>query len=240
MLSKILSDVFEFRIMKKNLTNFFTLLIIGTTLICCEKDKNKGIPVDGDGNVYDTVVIGTQVWLKENLKTTKYNDGYPIPLIKDNALWSTYPVGAYCWYENSPIYKEIYGALYNWHATRSELFCPDGWHVPTKEEWAIMIDYLGGDNVAGSKLKEAGFEHWKSPNEDATNEFDFYALPGGSRYFGDGSFDYIKTTGYWWTSSPYQDETAAWRVKLTYHDGWAEIGAFNKPTGMSIRCIKDK
>lgn len=117
---------------------FVPILILGASyLTSCEK-KGSGLPVDCDGNEYDTVVIDTQTWLTENLKTTKYKNGDPICLVTDDTKWSSSQIGSYCWYDNNPDYKEIYGALYNLKATSSNFICPDGWHVPTKEEWSIM------------------------------------------------------------------------------------------------------
>jgi len=208
-------------------------------LTSCEKRKDTGLPTDGDGNAYDTVVIGTQVWLKENLKTTKYNNGWAIPLVTDNAEWTTYPIGAYCWYNNDPTYKDEYGALYNWHAARVELLCPVGWHTATEEEWITMINYLGGESNAGGKLKETGFTHWQSPNEGATNETGFTARAGGMRYFGDGSFRNIRSISNWWTSTPSNNERSAHRVDISYIVDWASTGSYRKNTGYSVRCIKD-
>jgi len=221
--------------------SFKSLTILGFLILnSCEKEKNSGLPTDGDGNKYDTVVIGTQVWLSENLKTTKYSNKVSIPLVTDNAQWASTTSAAFCWYNNDPSYKDSYGALYNWWAVNVSYLCPVGWHVPSQEEWTILIDYLGGEYEAGGKLKETGFTNWLSPNEGASNETGFTALPGGNRYFGDGSFEGIRSIGYWWTSTKMNDETAAWRVRMFYQNNLAKIGAFNKPTGMSVRCLKDK
>lgn len=221
--------------------SLISLTIFGSLILySCEKDKNSGLPTDGDGNDYDTVVIGTQAWFAENLKTTKYNNGVSIPLVTDNTQWASTTSAAFCWYDNDPSYKDSYGALYNWWAVNVSFLCPVGWHVPSKEDWTILIDYLGGEYMAAGKLKETGFAHWQSPNSYATNETDFSALPGGSRYFGDGSFESIKSIGYWWTSSPAEyNETSAWRLRMFYQDGWAKLGTIKKPTGKSVRCVKD-
>ena len=128
----------------------FLGLIIGSSFILsCEKKENSGLPKDGDGNEYDTVVIGTQVWLTENLKTTKYINGDPIPLITENTTWTTFERGAYCWYNNDPDYKDTYGALYNWYAAKlSKFLCPLGYHVPTMDEWTTLANY---DGCSGSR-----------------------------------------------------------------------------------------
>jgi uncharacterized protein (TIGR02145 family) len=226
------------KIIKYSLISIF---ILGSLIFNnCEKNKNSGLPIDGDGNEYDTLVIGTQVWFSENLKTTKYNNEVSIPLVTDNNQWASTTSAAFCWYNNDPSYKDSYGALYNWWAVNVSFLCPAGWHVPSKEEWTILIEYLGGEYVAGGKLKESGYTNWLSPNEGASNETGFTTLPGGSRYFGDGSFEGIRSIGSWWTSSTMNDETAAWRVRMFYQNTLAKIGTFNKPNGYSVRCVKDK
>jgi uncharacterized protein (TIGR02145 family) len=158
----------------------FTLLGVtfSTVMLFGQIHEQQSImAIDIDGNYYTTVKIGTQVWIAENLRTTKYSNGTPIPYIEDNKTWSgltlgVVKTGAYCWYNNdSAKYKNIYGALYNWYAIiDSNGLCPDDWHVPTDGEWAILENYLGGNSVAGGKMKETGLEHWISPNKDATNE----------------------------------------------------------------------
>jgi len=215
---------------------FVPLLILGTLgLTSCEK-KASGLPVDGDGNYYDTVVIGTQVWLKGNLKTTKFNSGAPIHLETDPSKWYPVSLPAYCWYDNNEGLKDTYGALYNWRAARLGTLCPKGWHTPTIEEWTTMINYLGGEEVAGGKLKETGTTHWIS-NEGATNETGFTALPGGGREW-NGTYDLIGLHGTWWTSTPSYDDNA-WKVNV--YAGGPEIGSVIFPTeaGYSVRCVKD-
>ena len=149
---------------------------------------------DIDGNVYHAVVIGTQTWMVENLKTTKYSNGDPIP----TAVTSLTP-GAYCMYNNDAVtYKADYGALYNWYAVAdSRNIAPAGWHVPTKTDWTTLTDYLGGESVASGKLKENGSSHWLTPNTGATNSSGFTALPGGFyNYYYDNSYG-VGLRGYW-------------------------------------------
>jgi uncharacterized protein (TIGR02145 family) len=143
-------------------------------------DVETNTVTDIDGNIYHTVTIGTQVWMVENLKTTKYRNGDPIPNVTGNA-WAALTTGAYCWYNNdAATYKATYGALYNWYAVAdSRNIAPTGWHVPTDAEWTTLTTFLGGESVAGGKLKETGTNHWTSPNTGATNETGFTALPGG-------------------------------------------------------------
>lgn len=140
----------------------------------------KGTVTDVDGNVYQTIGIGSQFWIAENLKTTKYNDGTSIPLVTDNRDWSLLFTPAYCWYNNDEINNKItYGALYNWYTLNTGKLCPSGWHVPNNTEWAVLASYLGGPEVAGGKMKVPGTDYWNSPNTGATNSSGFSAFPGG-------------------------------------------------------------
>jgi uncharacterized protein (TIGR02145 family) len=152
---------------------------------------------DIDGNGYDTLHIGTQIWLAENLKTTHYNDGTPIPNVTDDTAWSGLSIGARSYYSNdSTQYDKVYGPLYNWHAVETGKLCPTGWHVPTDAEWTVLTNYLGGD---GGKLKEVGTVHWNN-STGATDEFGFTALPGGRR-LDSGAFSFIGDYGYWWSAT---------------------------------------
>jgi len=160
-------------------------------------------------------------------------------LITENIIWTTYAIGAYCWHCNNPANKNTYGALYNWYAVNVGALCPVGWHVPTKEEWTTMINYLGGENIAGGKLKEVGNTHWQYYNEGATNETGFTALPGGGRSPNDGTFGSTGYGGSWWISTPEHHETSAWRVDITCLTNGAYIRALSKHSGFSVRCIKD-
>lgn len=215
-------------------TRFFSLILIYLILtLSCEKEKT-GLPVDGDGNTYDTIVIGTQTWLQQNLKTSKYRNGDQIYLISDNEKWISWQIGAYCWYNNDPeTYKNTYGALYNWNVAKANI-CPTGYHVPTTVDWKTLIDNLGGVYDAGAKLKEAGTVHWLSPNVGATNESGFTALPGGERLAGDGSFILIGKSGIWWASDDSKLINLSTASKV--------VGESSLPSnfGCSIRCIKDK
>ena len=206
----------------------------------CKKEKEDPpeTVTDADGNVYNTVIIGTQTWMVENLKTTKYNDGTTVLLVTDNNQWRNLNTDAYCWYNNDPdTYKDPYGALYNWYAVNTGKLCPSGWHVPTHDEWTALTDYLGGGVVAGGKLKESGILHWDSPNVDATNETGFTGLPGGARQ--DGGFMFLGISGSWWTSTEYNSSWAFERG-LNYNSGSVFWVSFNpKTNGYSVRCLKD-
>jgi uncharacterized protein (TIGR02145 family) len=204
----------------------------------CEKHIDYNLPVDADGNIYDTVAIGNQVWLKENLKTTTYIDSTPIPLLTDNDEWSSTRAGAFCWYNNDPkAYKDTYGALYNWYSVETGLLCPIGWHVPTNEDWSVLIGYLAGQNLAGSKMKEEGTVHWNSPNLDANNISGFTALPGGYRGK-TGGFSSINYYCRFWSSTE-GDSTWASNRSLEYSGSHVGSDGFNKAFGFSVRCIKD-
>ena len=138
----------------------------------------KGVS-DADGNFYKIVTIGTQTWMAENLKTTKYNDGTDIPYVTDYSTWLGLKTGAYCWPKNDFNNKDIYGGLYNWYTISTGKLCPKGWHIPSYEEWTTLIDYLGGEGVAGGKMKTTGTTYWATPNRGATNLSGFSALPSG-------------------------------------------------------------
>ena len=192
---------------------------------------------DVDGNIYYTIVIGTQTWMMENLKTTKYRNGDVIPNVLDST-WINLTTGAYCNYNNDANNSTTYGRLYNWFAINdSRNLAPAGWHVATAAEWQTLVDYLGGKEEAGGKLKEAGTTHWISPNMDATNSSGFTALPGGYR-FSNGLFDRLGSNGYWWSSTENAASTAYARHLGTDHMD-CDLDSLNKFIGLSIRCIKD-
>jgi len=193
---------------------------------------------DADGNIYHAVQIGTQVWTVENLKTTKYRDGSPIPLVTDNNVWGGLTTPACCYYNNDSIVnKAIYGALYNSFAVNTGKLAPAGWHVPTDTEWTILLDYLGGVNEAGAKLKEAGTAHWPSPNPAATNESKFTALPGGCRSY-NGPFYSIGDYGCWWSESS-GDAGSSWYRLMDYGSAMVNRIDYSDRFGLSVRCLRD-
>jgi uncharacterized protein (TIGR02145 family) len=193
--------------------------------------------LDVDGNIYKAVTIGKQLWMAENLKTTKYNDGSAIPLVTDNTKWAALSTSAYCWYNNDKTAnKNMCGALYNWYAVNTNELCPTGWHVPTDAEWTTLTTYLGGESIADGKLKETGTTHWTTLSKGATNESGFTALPSGSREY-NGTFYGIGVYGHWWSSTEYSATYAYFRNMLNYsgvirnRDG--------KQVGFSVRCLRD-
>ena len=220
-------------------------IFFGTALLLinsCEKDdgvnNHSNTVSDIDGNVYHFDTIGTQIWMIENLKTSRYNDGTPIPVVPDNLYWSRLTTGAYSDYDNTPDSSKIYGKLYNWYAVNdARKLAPAGWHVPSDSEWALLLTYLGGESVAGGKLKETGTAHWNSPNVSATNESGFTALPGGRRDF-NGTFYYIRQNGYFWSSTEWNTPSAYYRF-MFYNTSNIDWMANYKTMGFSIRCVKD-
>jgi len=193
---------------------------------------------DIDGNVYKTVSIGNQVWMAENLKTTKYNDGTAITIVTDSITWEVLTKPAYCWYKNNEqANKNIYGALYNWYVVNTNKLCPSGWHVPTDKEWIILTAYLGGEAMAGAKLKEAGTAHWKAPNYEATNQSRFTALPGGYRSIY-GECLSIGEDGWWWSSTE-EHVNYTWAYHMYYGYSNLDRFSFKKVPGFSVRCVKD-
>ena len=197
--------------------------------------------MDNDGNTYNTVVIGTQTWMRENLKTTKYNDGTEIPNITDATSWAGLTSGAYCNYDNIPANSDTYGRLYNWYVvapTNPLNVCPTGWHVPSDLEWSTLNDYLGGATIAGGKLKQTGTTLWSSPNTGATNETGFTALPGGHRYYAGYLFYNKGLIATWWSSTENGIPFAYYREIRWESSAFTRYG-FEKGQGLSIRCVKD-
>jgi uncharacterized protein (TIGR02145 family) len=221
----------------------------GTTLHTCgasnvhNPDLTYGSMTDQEGNVYKTIVIGTQEWMAENLNTSIYRNGDAIPTNLDNVAWGNTNSGAWAYYNNDSSFACPYGKLYNWYAcVDARQLCPIGWHVPTDAEWTVLTDYLGGEVVAGGKMKttgtiEAATGLWYSPNAEATNSTGFSATPGGFRY-SYGEYDYIGSNGLWWSSS--EDGTAnAWIRYLLYGNGYANRGNGNRHYGYSVRCLRN-
>jgi uncharacterized protein (TIGR02145 family) len=175
--------------------------------------------------------------MQQNLKTTTYNDGTAISNVTDNTEWTKLTTPAYCWYDNdAATYKNTYGGLYNWYAVNTAKLCPSGWHVPSDDEWTTLINYLGGESIAGGKMKEAGTSHWQSPNTGADNSSGFAALPGG--YSWSGSFDDASDDAGFWSATEY-DASGAWYRVLYYGSATVYKGSDHKAYGFSVRCVKD-
>jgi len=243
----------------KNLKFSVLLLLLTVFLFSCEKDNTDentdndtalgsitfnpnltyGTMTDQEGNVYKTITIGTQTWMAENLRTTKYSDGTDIPNVSGNTEWSGLTIGAFCNYNNTINSDSIatFGRLYNWYAVNTGKLAPAGWHVPSEAEWATLQSYLGGD-LAGGKLKETGTTHWNSPNTGATNESGFTALPAGCRTDSGGSFQGMNDFGNWWGATEYS--TDASMLYTIFNNGSnLDISNGSKFLGISVRCIKN-
>ena len=194
---------------------------------------------DYDGNIYKTVKIGDQIWMAENLKVTHYRDGSPIPNVYSNDRWQYATTGAYCMPNNDSIeYKNVYGLLYNFYAvSNGRKLCPEGWHIPTEAECMTLINYLGGKDLAGCKIKDNSANLWKNKNTCATNESFFSGLPAGGR----GRLGSAGDVGYyatWWSSTSY-DSLYAWHWGLYPNREGIRSNPGHKASGFSVRCIKD-
>jgi uncharacterized protein (TIGR02145 family) len=199
---------------------------------------------DQDGNFYHTVVIGNQTWTVENFKATHYLNGDEIPEVTDNITWSELTTGARCYYDNNRAnYEPTYGCLYNWYAANDPRgLAPDGWRLPTVDEVLEMARYLGGNDIAGGMIKEAGTQRWKAPNSGATNSSGFTALPGGNRgntYSGEiGTFIDITNDAVFLTGDEYSP-SVGWGFFVTYSTAILSYGvAFDKSYGTNVRFIK--
>ena len=193
------------------------------------------------------VTIGTQIWQSTNLDVTSYRDGTPIPQVTNPTQWANLTTGAWCYYNNDPINGTTYGKLYNWYAvagihdtdpsTPNKILAPTGWHVPSDSEWTTLTNFLGGESVAGGKMKSTGTSLWQIPNTAATNESGFLGLPGGY-HSSDGEFIEVGYSGIWWSSSE-DSTTNAWSRGLNFSNSYAFRSGYHKNYGWSVRCIKD-
>lgn len=198
-----------------------------------------------------TTIIGTQTWLNKNLDVSTYSDGTVIPQVTDPTLWANLTTGAWCYHSNSTANGTTYGKLYNWYAvagiwneasktnvTQRKKLAPTGYHIPSNSDWNILITYLGGEGMAGGKLKSTGTTIWTSPNTGATNSSGFFGLPGGYR-FSNGSFGfYIGMFGTWWSLTESNTANASTRI-LYYNYGSIGTNIENKASGFSVRYLKD-
>jgi len=205
---------------------------------------------DAEGNIYNTVRIGDQVWIRENLKTTKYNDNTDIPVVTDNITWTSLATPACSRYINIGSYSDNkYGVLYNWFTVNTGKLCPAGWHVPDEDEWTALVGYMAEGNAAGGKLKEQGTDHWIDPNLGASDDYGFTALPGGFRTGSrSGSFFGVGYLGRWWVNTesynPWWDNADSvlrWaRCRTLFFDSDEVVSGMGlKKNGYSVRCVKD-
>lgn len=197
---------------------------------------------DVEGNIYKTVYIGTQQWMAENLRVSKYNDGTNLVNVQNDNSWWNSLKGSWCNYLNDSGNDTIYGKLYNWYVmdktyNGNRNVCPVGWHIPTESEWRKLLVALGGYAQAGGNMKENSSNYWSQPNKGATNSSLFRALPSGFR-FNNGSFSSLSNSAVWWTSTEF--DICNYKVfYLVYNSGDLSNGDNDKRTGNAIRCIKD-
>jgi len=216
---------------------FMPVLIAGFFILtCCDKkgpEPESSTVTDYDGNVYSTVQIFNRVWMAENLRTTRLNNGTMITLVSDSWNWDFLDEPKRCYYNNEgELYRDVYGPLYNFYAVKTGKLCPAGWHVPTRDEWGTLIGYLGGYSAAGGKLKEPGTIHWTDPNTGADNSSGFTALPGGYRNR-EGIYGQIGYGGFWWCNGNREG------FSLSYNSSSASFQWFDDSYGASVRCVKD-
>jgi len=226
-------------------TATFNITINGKSCTLTKSVNDPSQPTNGygenitdiDGNTYKTVIIGTQHWMAQNLNTTKFSDGTPISNVVNNESPAWFNYG------NDPSFGEVYGKLYNGYTVSSKTnggknVCPTGWHVSTDDEWLNLVDYLGGLNIAGDKLKEAGDKHWNVPNTEATNSSLFSALPGGYYNVSNSVFDWILWSGVWYTSTE-MTSSNLWTRRMYSEYSQVERSISGRVHGFSIRCVKD-
>lgn len=217
--------------------HLFAVMLLLLIATCKKPEMNTDIITDIDGNVYHTIIIGEQVWMAKNLRTTRFNDGTIIPNVIHGTEWSGMSTPAFCWFNNDDsLYRITYGGLYNWYTVNTGKLCPVGWRVPDDADWTRLTDQLKGEDAAGGKLKETGTEHWNSPNTAATNETGFTALPGGLRLH-KGKFEYLGKYSIWWSST--SNNHSAWCRLLNYENSLVYRFDDDKRTGLSIRCVRE-
>lgn len=238
------------------------LVLFLVWLVGCRKGENtvkRDTVTDTEGNIYLTVKIGTQTWMAENLRTTKYNDGSPIPKITGGYSWNFLTTPAYCWYNNdSTKYARTYGALYNWYTIETGKLCPTGWHVPTLDEWDSLQQYLithgygypNSDDIAKSLAATSGWKEEPTTgavgnDQESNNSTGFSALPGGIRIRSLGTtvgeFEVIGEDGYWWLSTEVPPSLVVGAYNITIYSSSTSLidGSAHPVYGMSVRCMKD-
>ncbi|HOK26146.1 MAG TPA: fibrobacter succinogenes major paralogous domain-containing protein [Bacteroidales bacterium] len=238
----------QIRVLYRTSNKIICIIISFILTTCYEETSPKIFPdytgqtdtiIDIEGNVYRTIEIESKIWMAENLRTTKLNNGRVIIQVKDNYDLQYNKAPAYCWYNNDSVsFSNIYGALYNFYAVSTDSLCLTGWHVPTDSDWDELINFLGGHKKAGGKLKDYYRQLWSEPNLCFANNYGFSALPGGMRQHYEGKFINVTLRGYWWTSTSI-NYFEAYAIEM-YNEN-AEILKFYgyKGEGYSVRCIKD-
>jgi len=204
-----------------------------------ENGDELGTVTGNDGKTYTTIKIGEQWWMMENLKETQYRNGDAIPNVTDDTEWAGLSTGARCAYDNKESNADTYGYLYNWYTVNdSRNIAPDGWRVPTDDDWNKLVTYLGGGSVAGGKMKSTT-SHWASPNTGATNESGFSTLPAG--YRPSNGFFALGSRAYFWSATERRmnPPTHAWARGLSCDRSHVDRVSGNKRYGRSVRLLRD-
>lgn len=215
---------------------YITLIFVLTFWIGCKDDVTT--PTDKDS---ETVKICNQVWMTKNLDVVHYRNGDIIPQVTDSSVWNHLTTGAWCYFKNDSAQGKISGKLYNWFAvTDPRGLAPEGWHIPSEDEWFELQQCLGGFHEAGGKMKMTGTKFWAPPNTGATNSSGFSAIPGGQAFLYDDEWDAIYCLGFWWSSTEaIQFSKWARHVSILNNAKYMDIFAMPKESGLSVRCIKD-
>ena len=256
--------------MKKSRLILLIVVVLTAVFYSCSEDNSPGgkssnntggnnntggcaggptIVSDIDGNVYNVVSIGNQCWMKENLKTTRYKNGTPLPTGLSDAQWQATTSGACADYNNDSTKTAVYGKLYNWYAVAdTNGLCPTGWHEPEDWEWNVLVKTIDTSadtscnnciqsQTAGGAMKEIGLTHWASPNTGATNNSGFTGLPGGVR-FGSGAYGFVGYYGYWWSATQFSSADAYFRY-LDCSSSGVSRSSYEEAFGFSVRCVRD-
>jgi uncharacterized protein (TIGR02145 family) len=235
--------------LRKHINISIWLFLLGLIFNQCKKEVTSPVEktdftgqsevlYDIDGNSYQASGVGTQIWMSQNLRTSRLNNGNQILLISDNNQWASLSMSGYCWYNNDSIKNEMFGALYNLYTVATGLLCPTGWHVPTQSDWNILIKHFGGTQTAGGNMKSHFSDFWDNPPNFARPPI-FFALPGGFRNSASNKqFTNIDTTGYWWAYGSKSD-SGFYSVVLKAGSNSVHSSYLSKNDGLSIRCIKD-
>lgn len=263
-----LNFAFQYQSHETMKNTLHTILSFGIITVLCFTGCKEEIPeptcvatgagtvTDIDGNVYETLIIGEQEWMVENLRTGSYSNGDAIPNVTGDAEWEGLSTGAFCWFDNNDQNEIPYGKLYNWHAVSdTRNICPVGWHIPTDEDWKTLERHLGMDSVdvdslgflfrgiaqnIGGKMRATGTDHWIAPNDSATNESCFSGLPAGGRHF-NGTFSNLGYYTGWWSGTERPASAGgAWYRSLSSDNGSFSRSSFKLEHGVSIRCVKDQ
>ena len=226
----------------KHPKSFLLLLYFGLLLSCTKEDSSLNDIKDPDltdidGNGYKAVNIGTQTWLQQNLNVSHYNNGDIIPQVTNATDWNNLKTGAWCYYENDANKGKTYGKLYNWYAVNDPRgLAPKGYKIPNEDDWDVLISYLGGESIAGGKMKSTNL--WHSPNTGGTNNSGFSASPGGQYTY--SAFSYVGDDGFWWTATTVEGkDNYANSILLTFAHEKVQTFWDNKTDGLSVRCIKE-